>query len=125
MRTIVATVALILASSVANAGPVYLSCDGNTTVLIPNEKDHVIKEMRTLALDLSANTVTVEGRDPTPILRADEQRVDFEPKDWPEHGGVATGLLNRITGDVHIAFVGPTGEAYAFRGTCKPARKLF
>jgi hypothetical protein len=117
--------ALVLGSSVTNAAPVYLACDGSTTVLIRNERDQVVKEMRTLALDLSAKTVTVEGRDPTPILRFDEQRVDFEPKDWPERGGVATGLLNRITGDVHIAFVGPTGEAYAFRGTCKPARKLF
>ena len=58
IRGLMLTVALVLASSVANAAPIYLSCDGKTTAIKQGEKDRVFKEVRSLAVDFSAKTVS-------------------------------------------------------------------
>jgi hypothetical protein len=80
MRTIIA-LALVLAASVANAAPIYLSCDGKTTSVMQGQRDRVFKEVRTLTIDLSAKTVTFEGYGSTPIDMMDEENVSFAAKD--------------------------------------------
>jgi hypothetical protein len=135
MRTIIAMVVLVLAATVANAAPVYLSCEGKTTIYVQDPSDHVIQErahgvqdLRRLAVDLSTKTVTLEGGNPTPIVRMNEQWIDFEPKDPSLGQGVLSGRLNRIMGTVYFKFVTSFtgGKAYfEFDGTCKLPEKLF
>jgi hypothetical protein len=120
--------ALLVAKSLANAAPLYLVCDGETIVSIQDQLGRVqlngvFKEMLTLTLDLSANTVAVNDEGPTPILRMTEEAIGFAPKDRSV-STVWSGLIKRISGEVHIVFEAASSELHSLNGTCKPAQKL-
>jgi hypothetical protein len=139
MRTIIA-MALVLAAGVANAAPVTLSCSGTIYTLEHErerpEKTHpiVYKALRTLTVDLSAKTVMLEDEKPTPIEQMDQKWVRFGVEDVSPlvrglllvRGGLQSGRLNRISGNVILEIVTQGGDGLdIFEGVCKPAQKLF
>ena len=113
--------ALVLAASVVNAAPIYLRCEGTTTTVMQGQRDRVVKDLRSLTVDLSAKTVRLEGEDPMPIEQMGEGVIDFAPKDPSSLvRGVLLGSINRISGAVFINIVALTDGLHIFEGTCKP-----
>jgi hypothetical protein len=128
VQTIMA-MALMLATSLANAAPLYFVCDGQTIVSVQDQLGRVqlngvFKEMLTLTLDLRAKTVAVNDEGPTPILRMTEGELGFAPK-GRSVSTVWSGLIKRISGEVHIVFEAASGELHSLSGACEPAQKLF
>jgi hypothetical protein len=136
-QRIAAIAAMLIASPIAYAEPVHLTCNGE--ILTANKK---ILETNTksLTVDLAAGqgmggTVTFDGIGPLGVL-PDLYHKDAEtgrlvpdviqPEDTVVFWGaedlpVVSGTLNRITGQVGVQF--QDGSFYA--GTCKVSRRLF
>jgi hypothetical protein len=105
------------------ADPVHLACNGGMRVVNAN---NVVAENYTvsLAIDLQAGTLTVDGYEPVQIVDDRGDTVVFEAK--PEtKTGVSTGTLNRITGAASIHIIKSTRGLHIFEGTCKRGEKLF
>ena len=123
MRTPITAMALLLAAGVANAAPIYLSCDGKTTAIMEGQRDRVFQEVRTVTIDLSARTVTFQGYGPMLIVKVDEERIGFITE--VPNLGVLVGMISRITSAL-LVMVRLTDGQYKdiFEGVCKPATKL-
>ena len=118
--------ALVLAASVANAAPIYLRCEGTTTAVMQGQRDRVVKDLRSLTVDLSTKTVRLEGEDPMQIEQMGEEVIDFASTDPSSLvRGVLLGSINRISGAVWVNIVTLTDGLHIFEGTCKPAQKSF
>jgi hypothetical protein len=118
-NTIIIAMALLLTAGVANAAPIRLICDGTLTHTFVQSK-----EVRTVLIDLSAKTVTLENAGSAPISETGEDRISFSEKDPlrpPPHFGLRWGSVNRTSGAIYAHI----DEADEFEGTCKPAQKLF
>ena len=111
---------LVLAASVANAAPSYLSCTGDW-------EDGAVFDRRTfghdafsLVVDVDAGTVSL-GSWTLKIDSGDAAQIVAsigEGRDWRHV------RLNRVTGEVHVV-VPVLEHPGIFGGTCKPAQKLF
>jgi hypothetical protein len=132
IQWIAAIAAMLIASPIALAEPVHLSCDGQRQA----ENHKVLwNETKSLSIDLAAGTATFDGSGPMgippePDLRDTKTRKVKQPEDIDEvhfialpqqHLRVEYGSLNRITGQVGVKFT--DGSIYG--GTCKAARRLF
>jgi hypothetical protein len=133
VQRIAAIAAILIASPIAHAEPVYLSCDGETITA-----NHKVREndTRSLIIDLAAGTATFDGFGPIGILPEgdlpdpktgrlvpairNEDSVMFITLPQ-EHHPVQLGILNRITGHLGVEF--KDGSVYS--GTCKVGRRLF
>ena len=75
-----------------------------------------------LAIDLDARTVKVEGHPSVPIKGPiDEDVIVFaSPKTADD---VLSGSVNRITGEALISFL--TNPVFEFRGRCRRGQSLF
>jgi|SRR5215469_10644071 len=123
MRAIIA-IAMVLAASVANAAPVYLSCsgewrngsigpiEGSATIPISfdTDKGTVTYEQKKLKIYIGSN---LEIRAAEHVLETGFYGLDVR--------------LNRLTGGIFIETdpVPTHGAWSSFSGTCKPTRKLF
>jgi hypothetical protein len=113
MRNIIAALALVLAASVANAAPIYLSCSGDWV------DDKFVHETFSLVVDINKGTVTHGGW--TLKIYADDAdqilaSTGRETKD------LRYVEIERVTGRVVAYNPDHTGP---FTGTCKPVQKLF
>jgi hypothetical protein len=138
IQRIAAIAAMLIASSIAYAEPVHLSCDGQTLTAKRKLLENVTKS---LTIDLAAGTVTFDGSGPLGIV----PELDLRDATAPETGRlpplkqpedidsvlfialpeqhllVEHGGLNRITGEVSVKFI----DGAIYGGTCKVARRLF
>ena len=78
-----------------------------------------------LAIDMNARSVTVEGHEPVPIMGDAKGDTVVFIADPGTIAGVSTGTLNRITGAASIHIISPMEGLRIFEGTCKQAQKLF
>jgi hypothetical protein len=119
---IIIAMALVLAAS-ASATPIKLVCNLTRTTVL----SRVGREPRTLTIDLSARTVTLEGYAPAPINHTDGDQIDFGAKDFHELviGDTMSGNINRVSGALFIRGFPINGTSFVYEGTCKPAQKLF
>ena len=121
IQRIAAIAAMLIASPIAHAEPVHLSCDGRTLTASGKVLEN---HARSLTIDLAAGTVSFNGSGPLGILPATAMdgpdRVQFIAVPQPAIG-VSTGSLNRITGEVGVEF---TDGAY-YHGTCEVGSRLF
>jgi hypothetical protein len=78
--------------------------------------------LMSLAIDLDARTVKVEGHPAVPIKGAvDEDAVAFSSSRTSDD--VIEGSVNRITGEALIEF--NTSPMFEFQGRCHRADKMF
>ena len=122
LRTCVAigwSLAVLIVGPAAYSEPAHLACEGamSGTKATANES-----YLMSLAIDLGARTVKVEGHGTVPIKGAvDEDAVAFSsPK---TSNDVFEGSVNRITGEALIAF--NTSPIFEFHGRCHRADKMF
>jgi hypothetical protein len=115
-------VAALWISTAQAAEPAYLSCSGTLRVARGGSSSPEEPWTLSLVIDTDKKTVTVDDYTPVQLLADEKNRVVFMPR--PASGyGVSTGTLNRITGEASIHII--KDGLQIFRGTCKPARKLF
>jgi hypothetical protein len=122
LRTCVAigwSLAVLVVGPAAYSEPAHLACEGamGETKATANES-----YLMSLAIDLGARTVKVEGHGTVPIKGAvDGDAVAFSsPKTSDD---VFEGSVNRITGEALIAF--NTSPIFEFHGRCHRADKMF
>jgi len=119
---IIIAMALVLATA-ASAAPIKLVCNLTRTTVL----NRVDRQTRTLTIDFSAHTVTLEGYAPEPITNTDGDQIDFGAKDLHELviGETMYGNINRVSGALFIRDFPVNETSFVYQGTCKPAQKLF
>jgi hypothetical protein len=121
-------VAMVIASwSPAKAASIQLICDGKLTVM---RNMRVIRELRTVSIDLNAKTVTLEAAGSAPTDEMREDKVLFSQPNAVIFGrqpvsGLLWGEINRISGAIYAHIGTSTDGMYVYEGACKPAQKLF
>jgi hypothetical protein len=139
IQRIAAIAAMLIASPIAYAEPVHLTCDGqiltaNKRVLETDTKSLTIElengvgPMGTVTFDGRPMSILPEPYPPDPDAKTGRPTLKLKPLgdsfvfigevqgDLADHGN-----LNRVTGQVVVQF--KDGAAYV--GTCKVARRLF
>ncbi len=130
------TVALI-ATVEARADPALLLCSGtmrHANGSNPNDDEvirqfqHEVKEAISMNLDVSNNTLTIDGFGAWQgglVVSSSGDEI------WRFSGsqpGSADLHHNRVTGDVKFSIIAPIGKQYwlyVFDGNCRPGKKLF
>jgi hypothetical protein len=131
MRTIIATLAMVLAASAANAAPVYLSCTRKglaSTFRIPSvapEHSEEYRDVYSITVDIENKKLTADDELlPIYIVSDDTIYAGFRPPG--ERLFLIT--LNRVTGKItinRVTTLASTNYVQTFDGTCKPAQRLF
>ncbi len=116
-------------SPTARAAPIVLACYGESKVLGPAGADQSPwKDAHTVKIDVDAHTITIDEYDPAQLLigqDANENPLGMLPSSGHETDGISTGTIDRITGAIDVNIFPASGRLIGFRGTCKPAKKLF
>jgi hypothetical protein len=125
MLRLMMIIAVLIIAPVAQAEPVLLACHGEMRVLGPAGFGQAPESrVLSLAIDLRARTVTIEGYDPVPLPEpSDDDKVVFV--NYGATVGVSTGAVNRKTGALWVHIIPRDGGLLGFEGVCKPAKKLF
>ena len=126
MLTIIAMVMVLAAVAAADrayAAAIKLVCNLKRTTVL----NRVDRETRTLTIDFSANTVTLEGYAPAPINNRDRDQIEFGAQDIHALviGDTMYGNINRVSGALFIRDFPKNEASFVYEGTCKPAEKLF
>jgi hypothetical protein len=122
LRTCVAmgwSLAVLVVGPAAYSEPAHLACEGamGETKATANES-----YLMSLAIDLGARTVRIEGHPAVLIKGAvDEDAVAFSSPRTSDD--VLEGSVNRITGEAVIAF--NSSPMLLFHGRCHRADKMF
>ena len=115
-------IATLVIGPAANCEPAHLACEGAMSETRVGASAGDEKYLVSLAIDLNARTVKVEGHPTVPIKGPiDEDVVVFaSPKTADD---VLNGSVNRITGEALIYFL--TNPVFEFRGRCHRGQSLF
>jgi hypothetical protein len=121
VRWLVVITTLVIAPA-ANCEPAHLACEGAMSETRVGASAGEGKYLVSLAIDLNARTVRVEGHPSVPIRGPiDEDVIVFaSPKTADD---VLSGSVNRITGEALISFL--TNPVFEFRGRCHRGQSLF
>jgi hypothetical protein len=118
IQRIAAIAAVLIASPIAHAEPVHLSCDGFKRIA---KGKFLENDIRSLTIDLAADTVTIDGSGPLGIIpMPDQDKVLFTALPQ-QHLLVEHGSLNRITGKVFVKYT----DGVLYSGICKVGHRLF
>jgi hypothetical protein len=126
MRTIIATLAVMLAVSAANATPLKLTCTGAYTYHLGESNESTVRGSTLVTIDFDYRTVSLAnelGGWTTPIISPpNDDIITAAAKD-----AKMSGKINRITGEAYFGFlvVVPTELFVWFEGTCRPGQRLF
>lgn len=117
MLIIIAT-ALVLAAA-ASAAPIKLVCNLKMTTAL----NRIDRQTRTLTIDFSANTVTLEGYAPAPITDRDGDQIAFGGQDIHQLviGHAMYGNFNRVSGALFIRDFPTNKTSFVYEGFCSPA----
>jgi hypothetical protein len=115
-------IASLVIGPAANCEPAHLACEGAMRETRVGTSTGDEKYLLSLAIDLNARTVKVEGHSSVPIKGAvDEDVVAFASPRMADD--VLAGSVNRITGEALISFL--TTPAFEFHGRCHRAQSMF
>lgn len=115
-------IATLVAGPAANCEPAHLACEGAVSEMRVGTSAGDEKYLVSLAIDLNARTVKVEGHSSVPIKGpVDEDVVAFASPRTADD--VLNGTVNRITGEALIYFL--TNPVFEFCGRCHRAQSLF
>jgi hypothetical protein len=117
-------VAVLAVSSAAHADPIHLTCSGG--MLLQNNKvdaDYVLS----LAIDLSAGTVTVGSYEPVGVIPPARGKIGNNEVRFngTTDQGTLSGAVDGVTGEAEITFRVNTPQEKFFSGFCKPVPTLF
>ena len=112
---------MLVASSIVQAQPILLSCEGEMRVVARN-----VSEKTTLSLKIDAGKVQVGSSwGSSAISSKPDQDTMIFGKSLEPTFGEPTGAVNRLTGETSIYILTLTDGVYRYYGYCKPAQKLF
>jgi hypothetical protein len=120
MRSLIICASLLALLTAADAGPLYLKCDGK--LLVRGEP-----EPATRSIKIDGGNVTVENFRPVPIPHEGGDVFTFGTPifERPPPDQRAYGTLNRITGRFEFKVNSGARGYEIFEGVCRKTERLF